>query len=220
MLDLLIFSCIILPYMLFDVNYFLRILFTIMWDRLFHRRRNIFEHTVHYGMCWTSDIDIFMRHMNNARYLRELDFARSSYYDRTGIFQHIKRQGGSVVQGATSIRYRQPITLLMAYKVTTKLIYWDDRSIYIEHEFVSLLDNFVRAIALSKQSVTDSNIHVTDIIHKIEPDAMKPMPTEELRLWVDSMEESSMRFRRMRDIIEETELDTIATDPFLPSCSS
>ncbi|XP_058804397.1 protein THEM6-like isoform X2 [Phymastichus coffea] len=189
MLDLLIFSCIILPYMLFDVNYFLRILFTIMWDRLFHRRRNIFEHTVHYGMCWTSDIDIFMRHMNNARYLRELDFARSSYYDRTGIFQHIKRQGGSVVQGATSIRYRQPITLLMAYKVTTKLIYWDDRSIYIEHEF-------------------------------IEPDAMKPMPTEELRLWVDSMEESSMRFRRMRDIIEETELDTIATDPFLPSCSS
>lgn len=49
MFDLLIFSCIILPYMLFDVNYFLRTFFTITWDRLFHRRRNIFEHTIHYG---------------------------------------------------------------------------------------------------------------------------------------------------------------------------
>lgn len=103
---------------------------------------------------------------------------------------------------------------------TFQLIYWDDRNIYIEHEFVTLLDNFVRAVALSKQSVTDARVHLTEIIHKIEPGAMKPMLTEEVRLWMDSMEESSMRFRRMRDIIEETELDTISTDPFLPSCSS
>lgn len=69
----------------------------------------------------SQDVDIFLKHMNNARYLRELDFARFHYYDRSGIFGEISKEGGGAVQGASSARYRRAIPIFTAYKVTTQV---------------------------------------------------------------------------------------------------
>lgn len=74
------------------------------------------------GFCTTQDVDIFLRHMNNARYVRELDFARFHFYDRTGIYANIKAVDGHALQGASSIRYRRTIPIFSAYKVETKVI--------------------------------------------------------------------------------------------------
>lgn len=37
-------------YILFDVNYFLRIAFTILWGRLFQKKIKIFDKTTIYGI--------------------------------------------------------------------------------------------------------------------------------------------------------------------------
>lgn len=79
------------------------------------------------------------------------------------------------------------------------MIYWDDRNFYLEHEFISLSDGFVRAVVLSKQSVTGLKVPVSEIIKKIEPEAEKPEPSKELRLWLESMEESSARYKRGKE---------------------
>lgn len=73
------------------------------------------------GVCTTQDVDLFFKHMNNARYLRELDFARFHYYDRSGIYSAIVEKGGGAVQGASLIRYRRAIPIFTLYKVTTKV---------------------------------------------------------------------------------------------------
>lgn len=73
------------------------------------------------GICTTQDVDLVFKHMNNARYLRELDFARFHYYDRSGIFGAVVKQGGGAVQGASTIRYRRAIPLFTPYKITTKV---------------------------------------------------------------------------------------------------
>ncbi|KAI8428951.1 hypothetical protein MSG28_007558 [Choristoneura fumiferana] len=72
------------------------------------------------GFCTTQDVDIFLRHMNNARYVRELDFARFHFYDRTGIYANITAAKGHALQGASSIRYRRTIPIFSAYKVETR----------------------------------------------------------------------------------------------------
>lgn len=59
--------------------------------------------------------------MNNARYVRELDFARFHFYDRTGIYANITAAKGHALQGASSIRYRRTIPIFSAYKVETKV---------------------------------------------------------------------------------------------------
>lgn len=125
-------------------------------------------------------MDVFIRHMNNARYLRELDFARFHFYALTGIFEGIRKHKGDAVQGASNVRYRKAIPIFSAYKVETKLIWWDDKAIYLEQKFVTF-DGFVRAIALSKQSITKCN--VIELLKGFEGGEKIPDAPEELKLW-------------------------------------
>lgn len=78
----------------------------------------------------------------------------------------------------------------------SQLIYWEDKHFYLEHEFISLTDNFVRAVVLSRQTITGLKIPVTEIIAEIEPNAQRPALTKDLELWLSSMEESSQRYKK------------------------
>lgn len=185
-----------LLYVFFDVNYFLRIISTIGWGRLFDKKKKIDEHTEIYGICTTQDLDIFFKHMNNARYVRELDFARFHFYDRTGLYQEITKAKGHVLQTASNIRYRRTIPLLNLYKVTTQIVAWDEKTLYIEQQFITLSDGFVRAIVLSKQGTIGLN--VPEIMAKLtgKDISYRPTPPSELEDWLQSMEKSSARLRK------------------------
>lgn len=74
------------------------------------------------GLCLTTDIDTFLYHMNNARFIRELDFARADFYERTGLYKCVKSKGGTVAMGATTVRYRRFIRLFHRYMITSKVI--------------------------------------------------------------------------------------------------
>lgn len=73
------------------------------------------------GICLTTDIDTLLFHMNNTRYLREVDFARADFYVRTRLWSEIKQKGGSVAQICTNIRYRRFIRPFTFYTITTKV---------------------------------------------------------------------------------------------------
>jgi hypothetical protein len=73
------------------------------------------------GVCITTDVDTLLYHMNNARYLRELDFARVDFYERTGLYRKIRQKGGAVVQGACTIRYRRFVRPFSVFKITSKV---------------------------------------------------------------------------------------------------
>jgi len=73
------------------------------------------------GICTTTDVDTLLYHMNNARYLRELDFARVDFYERTNLYREVCSQGSGVVQGAATIRYRRFIKPLTIFKITSKV---------------------------------------------------------------------------------------------------
>ena len=64
------------------------------------------------------------------------------------------RDGVAVLQHAAIIRYRRPLNLFTPFKLHTKLVWFDSRSLYFEHRFITLHDGFVRAIALAKVRIT------------------------------------------------------------------
>lgn len=92
-------------------------------------------------------------HMNNARYLREIDFARVDFYMSTGIWNTIAKNKGSIVISSINLRFRRFIQIFGRFQVTTKVVYWDDKSIFLEHRFVC--KNFVHAIFLCRMRVTN-----------------------------------------------------------------
>ncbi|XP_018792980.1 PREDICTED: protein THEM6 [Bactrocera latifrons] len=181
-------------YIIWDVNYFIRCIFTVLAGRLFQSKRKVTDTTTIYGLCTSQDVDIFIRHMNNARYLRELDFARFHFYALTGLYEQVCERKGGAVQGASSVRYRRTIPIFHPYKIQTKLIWWDEKAIYLEQSFVTLSDGFVRAVALSKQCIT--NCDVTEIMKTFPEAATRPEMPAELKLWLDSIELSSQKLRK------------------------
>lgn len=184
-------------YIIWDVNYFIRCVFTLVISRLYQKKVKVQETTTIHGICTTQDVDIFIRHMNNARYVRELDFARFHFYGLTGVYGEIKKMGGGAVQGASSVRYRRTIPIFNTYKVETKLVYWDDKAIYLEQKFITHSDGFVRAIAMSKQSVT--KVNVLELMKKFPGCEKPPQISDELKLWLDSIEVSSQKLRSDKD---------------------
>lgn len=159
------------------------------------------------GLCTTQDVDIFIRHMNNARYLRELDFARFHYYGLTGIYENIKKKGGGAVQGATTVRYRRTIPIFNMYKIETELIWWDDKAIYLEQKFVTF-DGFVRAVAISKQCIT--KVDVMELMKEFTD--KRPDQPEELKMWLEAIEVSSKKLRKDDQAMEQCSI--ILTDYF------
>lgn len=59
--------------------------------------------------------------MNNARFIRELDFARVDFYERTGLYATATEKGGVIVMGACTIRYRRFIKLFSRFVIESKV---------------------------------------------------------------------------------------------------
>ncbi|RLU16296.1 hypothetical protein DMN91_012056 [Ooceraea biroi] len=183
-------------YVLLDVNYFLRLGFLYAWVIFFRNKKKILDTTTIYGICTTRDIDIVLTHMNNARYLRELDFGRFYYYNKTGLHRHMFKRSSAAFQTASLVRHRRSILIFMPYKITTKLIYWDDRNFYMEQQFIGLKDDFVYTTVITRQTLVNSKISVQDILSTCESDIQKPKPTKELQFWLEAIKESSQNLRK------------------------
>ncbi|XP_055370983.1 protein THEM6 [Condylostylus longicornis] len=138
-------------YLLLEIHYFIRIAISVLLARYVKKRIRIMDTAIFTSFCITNDIDVYLNHMNNARYLRELDFARVDFYERTGLYKVIVSKNGTIVQGATTIRYRRFIRVFSIFKIASRVIYWDEQSIYLEHRFINPKDNFIHCIAVCKQ---------------------------------------------------------------------
>ena len=176
---------------LFDLYWILRLIFTRLIFPFLPSLSLVGDGGTIYSICWTTDIDYFL-HMNNGKYFKEMDFGRFDFYFRSGITEYITSKPWSVVQHAATIKYRRSINFLVPFKLVTKLVFWDERSLYFEQKFVSLHDGFVRAIATSKNTVVGGS--VLEIMgHFGHP--QPPECPEDVKKWIESQELTSRALR-------------------------
>lgn len=138
--------------------------------------------------------DIDMCHMNNARYLRECDFARFSLYGRNGVLKALRALRGNMVVGASTIRYRRALCIGEGYELRSRIVTWDEKAFYLEQRFVSTKDGLVCAIMYCKQSVIRST---PDQImqHLCKRKVECPEFPEDLQHWVNFITASSQVLR-------------------------
>jgi len=190
---LLLFVLLVIAF--FDIYWILRLAVTRLLSKVLPSI-SIEEVGVTYSLCWTTDLDYFF-HMNNGKYFREMDFARFDFYFRTGCSAYIEaRPKMFVVQHGASIRYRRSIDAFVPFKVVTRLIFWDERSLYFEQSFVSLHDGFVRAVAICKNTVVGGS--VVEMLASVGAKSAPAMP-KEVELWLASQEITSSRLRSSKD---------------------
>lgn len=134
-----------------DAWYFLRAAFVVLRAWLQPVVRDVTGEQTVTGLVTTRDIDLC--HMNNARYLRECDFARFSLYTRNGVFTALQHLRATLVVGATTIRYRRGLRIGERYELRSRIVTWDDKAFYLEQRFVSAKDGLVCAVMYCKQTV-------------------------------------------------------------------
>lgn len=80
------------------------------------------------------DLDLY-RHVNNGVYLQYMDVARSNYLADLGAFPLLAQRGWYSVVAASTVKYRRSLTLGQRFTVTTRVLGWDDRVVYLEQTF-------------------------------------------------------------------------------------
>lgn len=146
-------SVLVLAMSAIDLPYFARTLFSYVAATRFKKRLRVTDTAAYASACLTTDLDLYLTHMNNARYLREIDLARVEFVLRTGLWPELRRRGGLMFTIANSVRYRKFVRTFARYEIRTRIVYWDDVSIFFEFRFVSKADGFIRAVVHNRQRV-------------------------------------------------------------------
>ena len=185
-------------FLLFDVPWFLRTIVTNLAARLVRSKLKPLEESKVYSLCTTTDLD-FMLHMSNAKYLREFDFGRFDFWIRSRLPYSLSPTAENyAVQHACTVRYRKSVSLLMPYVVRTRLVWWDERSLYFEQRLQTLHDGFTRAVGLCKSTIV--NADVEEIVKRLFADARvaycKPKLRQDLSNWLKFNELNSEFLRK------------------------
>lgn len=83
---------------------------------------------------YPNDLDIFM-HVNNGVYLTYADLGRTDLMLRSNIFNLIRKQGWYPVVAAETIQFKKSLKLGQKFTITTRILGWDEKSIYLEQRF-------------------------------------------------------------------------------------
>ncbi|XP_053083393.1 protein THEM6-like isoform X2 [Pangasianodon hypophthalmus] len=148
--------------------------------------------------------DIDMCHMNNARYLRECDFARISLYARNGVLKALRALGATMVVGATTMRYRRPLCVGEKFELRTRIVTWDGKAFYLEQRFVSRKDGMVAAVMFCKQNVLRGSPDQI-LQHLCKRKVEAPEFPEELQHWISFITASSQALKAESGLEKKSE---------------
>nr|XP_034822647.1 protein THEM6 isoform X2 [Pan paniscus] len=102
---------------LLDVWYLVRLPCAVLRARLLQPRvRDLLAEQRFPGRVLPSDLDLLL-HMNNARYLREADFARVAHLTRCGVLGALRELRAHTVLAASCARHRRSLRLLEPFEV-------------------------------------------------------------------------------------------------------
>ena len=80
------------------------------------------------------DLDIYF-HVNNGVYLQMMDVARSNFIADLGGFAPLRERSWYPVVAAQTVKYRRSLTLGQRFEITTRVVGWDERVVYLEQIF-------------------------------------------------------------------------------------
>lgn len=131
-----------------------------------------------------TDIDINL-HMNNARYLSVMDYARTHLLARTRLLDRILRSRWQPLVGAVWVTYRRSLPLFSAFSLASRLVCWDDRWFYIEQTFTGrdglAAVGWIKGVLRDASGIVDPQI----VIEAVAPGTVSPFIPEAIATWND-----------------------------------
>ncbi|MCV2396441.1 acyl-CoA thioesterase [Actinotalea sp. M2MS4P-6] len=135
-----------------------------------------------------TDLDIYL-HVNNGAYLQMMDVARTNYLADLGAFGPLGERGWYPVVAASTMTYRRSLTLGERFEITTRVLGWDERVVYIEQLFARGGDHVARGwVAGRFLARSGERIPAPEVSRAIDPDAASPVLPDEVAAWARSVD--------------------------------
>ncbi|GGH03167.1 acyl-CoA thioesterase [Silvibacterium dinghuense] len=164
-------------------NSFIRIPGLVIRQKLWpHPRMGVLEADVLRLRVWPQDID-FNFHLNNARYLTFMDYGRTRLMAATGLLVPAVREHWTPLVGSVSITYRRSLGFWAPFTLSTRLMCWDEKWMYMEQVFEG--KSGLAAIAWVKGLFRNEqgNIPPQQAIDRVAPGVVSPPMWEPLLQW-------------------------------------
>jgi acyl-CoA thioesterase FadM len=168
------------------MNLYLRLIWLLLRLPLMKKVTDPLAITKLYMRALPNDLDLNM-HVNNGRYLTLLDLGRIHLTAVTGLLRPLLKHGYAPMLGSAKVNFIRPLRAFDKFTMTTQLIYWDEKWLYLEQKIYKgeqlCVVALFKALFMSKQG-------------KITPEAIfplagatqpnRPMMSPTLEAWIQA----------------------------------
>ncbi len=146
-----------------------------------------------------NDLDALM-HVNNGVYLTMMDLGRTDLLLRAGAFSKIRGQGWYPVLAAETIRFKRSLTLFQKFVIRTRVLGWDERSFYLEQQFIAKGKLVAKAVVDARfLSKGQGQVTPAQLLAFLEMEQAPPEIPGWVATWIKSNREMSMEL----DVLDE-----------------
>lgn len=135
------------------------------------------------------DLDIYL-HVNNGTYLQMMDVARTNYIADIGGFPLLKQARWYPVVAAQTVSYRRSLTLGQSFEITTRVVGWDARVVYLEQIFTRGAEHVARGMVAGRFLTrgTNDRVPAPQVIGLLDRDVPSPELPEDIALWARAVD--------------------------------
>lgn len=169
---------------------FFRLIWLLLTQR-FRPRCNIMGPVDTTIRVYPNDLDIFM-HVNNGVYLTYADLGRTDLLLRSNTIGKLRKKGWYPVMAGASIEFRQSLKLGQRFNIRTRVLGWDDKSVYMEQLYTRKNNVVARAMIDARfLSLRGDRVNNDELLRLLGIDDASPELPEALQMWIVARRKAS-----------------------------
>jgi len=134
------------------------------------------------------DLDLY-RHVNNGVYLQMMDVGRSNYLADVDGARPLARRGWYPVVAASTVKYRRPLTLGQRFELTTRVLGWDPRVVYLEQVFTRHDEHVARGLVAARfLGRGGERVPAPDVVALLAGDLPSPALPADVLAWARAVD--------------------------------
>ncbi|MDT0164307.1 acyl-CoA thioesterase [Actinotalea sp. AC32] len=134
------------------------------------------------------DLDLYL-HVNNGVYLQMMDVARSNLIADLGAVPLLRRQGWYPVVAASTMTYRRSMRLGDPVEITTRVVGWDPRVVYLEQVFRCRDQPAARGLVAGRfLSRSGGRVPAPDVVELLSGPVTSPALPEDVATWARALD--------------------------------
>ncbi|WP_265523689.1 acyl-CoA thioesterase [Oerskovia flava] len=134
------------------------------------------------------DLDFYL-HVNNGTYLQMMDVARSNYIADVGGFGLLKDRGWYPVVAASTMKYRRSLQLWDRFEISTRVLGWDERVVYLEQVFTRGGDLCARGLVAGRfLARSGERVPAPDVVNLLGDVGESPLLPDDVTRWASAVD--------------------------------